>query len=129
MDGTEINKALSSVTSPLVTSRRMGSGTVTAAALPGDAFANARKVSHTIDSPEVHANLLRHLRELLRGCRRTTELVNAYVRDANRQGLSLSPIDDSIEKSIYFTQLGVTSGSRKTCTTYQPANIGMNRRG
>ncbi len=66
----------------------------------GKAISAVNARTHGTRSAGVVAEL-RRLRELLRGCRRTTDLVNAYVRDVNRQGLSLSPIDDSIEKSTY----------------------------
>jgi len=70
----------------------------------GKAVSAINAQTHGTRSASVVAELSR-LRELLRGCRRTSDLVNAYVRNANRQGLSLPAIDDSIEKSIYSRNL------------------------
>lgn len=76
----------------------------------GKAISAVNARTHGTRSASVVAEL-RRLRELLRGCRRTSDLVNAYVRDANRrgvregQGLALSFFDDSIEKSTHSRKL------------------------
>ena len=74
----------------------------------GKAISAVNARTHGTRSASVVAEL-RRLRELLRGCRRTSDFVNAYVRDANRrgagQGLARSLFDDNIGKSTHSRKL------------------------